>query len=283
MRVLALVSAIGIPVFAMAACAAPASTATNDVAFTDEVTTSEAASGASVPTAIAAVPASVQQSGKLPPKPDNIVTQDVATPDLATNANFAEAMRDAADLQRVFQDEPSAYTLDGDFVQGGIIMGLTAPGASVRLDGDAVMVGSDGRFVFGFGRDSAKTALLVVTQADGSVERLTLEVGDRDFPVQRIDGLDQSKVSGFTKEQLAKIGVDREKKKAARAQTQSAADWADGFDWPLRGRISGVFGSQRILNGEPKRPHSGLDIAAPTGTPVRAPAAGTVRLAEHGM
>ncbi|MBL4620368.1 MAG: M23 family metallopeptidase, partial [Marinicaulis sp.] len=100
---------------------------------------------------------------------------------------------------------------------------------------------------------------------------------------QRIDGLDQSKVSGFTEIQLVKIAKDSKKKKAARLDTQSLADWAGGFDWPVTGRISGVFGSQRILNGEPKRPHSGVDVAAVTGTPVRAPASGIVTLAEGDM
>ena len=119
--------------------------------------------------------------------------------------------------------------------------------------------------------------------ADDTVERRSIEIENRDFPVQRIDGLDQSKVSGFTEEQLAKIAVDSKKKKAARASTQSAADWARGFDWPVNGPISGVFGSQRILNGEPKRPHSGVDVAAPTGTPIKAPASGVVTLAEEGM
>jgi len=110
-----------------------------------------------------------------------------------------------------------------------------------------------------------------------------MEIEDRDFPVQRIDGLDQSKVSGFTPAQLEKIAIDSAKKKAARKTTQSLADWAAGFTWPVTGPISGVFGSQRILNGEPKRPHSGVDVAAAKGTPVHAPAAGIVRLAEEGM
>ena len=201
----------------------------------------------------------------------------------ARRADFAEAMLQVADRQKVFDDPPTRFSLDGNFAQGGLVFGQTEPSAKVRLDGDNVMVGEDGRFVFGFGRDSAPSSLLTITLPDGEVERHAIEVEDREFPVSRIDGLDQSKVSGFTEEQLAKIAVDREKKKAARQTSQKVADWASGFDWPVIGRISGVFGSQRILNGEPKRPHSGVDVAVPTGTPIRAPAPGIVTLAEHGM
>ncbi len=201
----------------------------------------------------------------------------------ARRANYAEAMLDVAERQKVFDDAPSRFSLSGSFVQGGLVFGQTEPGATVRFDGDNVMVGEGGRFVFGFGRDNALTALVVVTLPDGVVERQAVEIEDREFPTQRIDGLDQSKVSGFTPEQLEKIAVDSAKKKAARKATQSAADWAAGFDWPVTGPISGVFGSQRILNGEPKRPHSGVDVAALKGAPVRAPAPGIVTLAEEGM
>ncbi len=202
---------------------------------------------------------------------------------LTRRAEFAEAMTMVEERQRVFNDAGAAVALDGDFKQGGLVFGETLPGAKVRLDGDAVMVGEDGRFVIGFGRDSALSALLTVELPDGNVERRALEIEDREFKVERIDGLDQSKVSGFTEAQLEHIGRDREKKKSARQTTDDNAFWAVGFDWPVTGRISGVFGSQRILNGEPKRPHSGLDIARPTGTPIKAPADGIVRLADQDM
>ncbi len=222
-----------------------------------------------------------QTVDELSEKVTNVDEPDAET--LMRRANFAEAMKDVTERQKVFDDEPVRYSVEGTFAQGGLVFGQAEPGASVHLDGDAVMVGDDGRFVIGFGRDSAPTSLLVVTFADGAVERNSITIEDREFPVQRIDGLDQSKVSGFTEAQLAKIAIDSKKKKAARASTQSAADWARGFDWPVTGPISGVFGSQRILNGEPKRPHSGVDVAAPTGTPIKAPASGVVTLAEEGM
>lgn len=208
-----------------------------------------------------------------------------AAPDapVATNAAYDAAMADADARQRVFNDPSMSIALKGSMAQGGLVYGQTLPGAAATLDGEPVMVSEEGKFLLGFGRDHGATALLVVTQADGSVVRRALEIADRDFPVDRVDGLDQSKVSGFTAEQLAKIELDKEKKKAARASTDAAPMWSAGFSWPVLGRVSGVFGSQRILNGEAKTPHSGVDVAAPAGTPVKAPAAGVVRLAESDM
>ena len=217
---------------------------------------------------------------ELTPLPAPQVDEDAA---LVARAKFAEAMQKVEERQRVFGASAGNVALEGRFAQGGLVFGKTAPGATARLDGEDVMVDDDGRFVLGFGRDSALSALLAVTLPDGSIERVSLDIEDREFPVERIDGLDQSKVSEFTEEQLKKIATDSELKKAARAATEKVADWAQGFDWPIRGRVSGVFGSQRILNGEPKTPHSGVDVAAPTGAPVKAPADGVVRLAQSDM
>lgn len=202
---------------------------------------------------------------------------------LARQANFAEAMSLVEERQKVFASTTERFTLVGVHSQAGLLFGQTEPGSKVRLDGSDIMVDDAGRFVLGFGRDSALTALLLVTLPDGEVKRHTIELADKDFPEQRIDGLDQSKVSGFTEAQLVKIRADQALFKQARSKTQNGADWVAGFDWPVTGRISGVFGSRRILNGEPKRPHSGVDVARPTGTPILAPAGGVVTLAEPDM
>ena len=201
----------------------------------------------------------------------------------AKKASYDDAMKSVEERQKVFDDPATSVILTGEFAQGGLLRGQTLPGGKATLDGEPIPVSADGKFLVGFGRDHGTSALLVVTLDDGSVVRRALEIADRDFKIERIDGLDQSKVSGFTPEQLAKIARDRKKKFAARALRADEPMWATDFTWPVIGRISGVFGSQRILNGEPQNMHGGVDVAAPAGTPIRAPAPGVVRLAEPDM
>jgi murein DD-endopeptidase MepM/ murein hydrolase activator NlpD len=171
-----------------------------------------------------------------------------------------------------------AIELTGHLTQGGFVVGHTTPGARVLLGDRALKVGDDGLFVFGFGRDQAPNAQLTIIQPDGTVEQQTLEVEQRTFDIQRIDNLDQAKVTPNPAD-LARIKADQEKVNAARGGEPTAAeDFLVPFVWPAQGPISGVYGSQRILNGEPRAPHYGLDIAAPEGSPVVAPAPGIVRL-----
>ncbi|MFN3961144.1 MAG: M23 family metallopeptidase [Parvularculaceae bacterium] len=200
-----------------------------------------------------------------------------------TTISFDAVMKDVEERQKVFDDPASPIFLKGAFVQGGLLRGQTLPGAKATLDGEPVPMSADGKFLIGFGRDHGQSALLVVMLDDGSVVRRALDIEPRQFRIERVDGLDQSKVSGFTPEQLAKIAADKEKKSAARAVRATEPMWATEFDWPVTGRISGVFGSQRILNGQPQNMHGGVDVAAPTGTPIKAPAPGVIRLADPDM
>lgn len=167
---------------------------------------------------------------------------------------------------------------DGVFAQGGIVFGQTEPGTELVLDDLPVRVDGDGAFVFGFHRDAPATSTLVVTRPDGTVQRRTLEIEAREFAVQRIDGLPENMVSP-PQEVMDRILRDIAEVKAARATERPDSDFRSGFVWPATGRISGVYGSQRILNGKPRQPHFGIDIAAPKGTPVVAPADGVVTLA----
>lgn len=169
-------------------------------------------------------------------------------------------------------------TLDGVFAQGGVVFGRTEPGTRLVLDGIPVRVDPDGVFVFGFHRDAPKTASLAITRPDGSTETRTFEVATREYRIQRIDGLPANMVTP-PKEVLDHIRRDAAAVKAARATDRPEADYRSGFIWPAIGPISGVYGSQRILNGKPRQPHYGIDIAAPKGTPVVAPADGLVTLA----
>lgn len=173
-------------------------------------------------------------------------------------------------------------SLTGDFEQGGMVVGRTQAGARVSIAGRRVRVSDDGLFVFGFGRDHGKSARLSVTYADGSVQKQTLEIKQRDYKVQRIDGLPQDQVSP-PKSVLDRIASDNRKIGAARRFDTGETWFAQGISWPVQGRITGVYGSQRILNGVPRRPHFGVDIAQPTGTPVTPGAPGIVRLAEEDL
>lgn len=170
-------------------------------------------------------------------------------------------------------------SLEGRIAQGGLIQGRAQPGAAVSLDGKPVRISKDGVFLIGFGRDAPAAARLDVQLPDGQRESKVLAVEQRRFDIQRIDGLPERMVSP------PPDLVERIKRENARVGELRRLDslmtaFLEGFIWPVSGPISGVYGSQRILNGEPRAPHWGVDIAAPTGTPVLAPAGGIVRLAE---
>jgi murein DD-endopeptidase MepM/ murein hydrolase activator NlpD len=168
--------------------------------------------------------------------------------------------------------------LEGDPVQGGLISGQAPAGSSVELDKQSVMISDQGHFLIGFHRDGTAARHLTVLLPDGQKWQKTLTPAEREFDIQRIDGLPQEQVTP-PPEVLARIRDDAALTSRARQRRDQRTDWVDGWIWPASGRISGVYGSQRILNGEPRNPHWGLDIAAPEGTPVIAPAGGIVTLA----
>ena len=178
--------------------------------------------------------------------------------------------------------EGASVHLEGRFVQGGLILGLAPPGAEITLGERAVLVAPDGRFVIGFGRDHGADAELIVRLPDGREQTLALAVARRSYDIQRIDGLPQAQVTP-PPELLARIRADNAIIAEARSYDTRGTWFAGGFAWPVLGPISGVYGSQRVLNGEPRRPHYGVDVAAPTGTIVTAPAAGIIRLAEDDL
>lgn len=173
-------------------------------------------------------------------------------------------------------------TLAGALSQGGLVTGRTQPGAEVSLDGRPVRVDADGRFLIGFGRDAPPEAVLELALPDGSQARRTLAIAQRSYDIQRIDGLPQDKVTP-PEEVLARIAAEREMVAQVRKVDRPEPWFETGFVWPVIGPISGVYGSQRILNGEPKWPHFGVDVAVPVGTPVVAPADGLVVLAHPDM
>jgi murein DD-endopeptidase MepM/ murein hydrolase activator NlpD len=174
--------------------------------------------------------------------------------------------------------QPSRLVITGPLEQGSLVVGRAGPGTHVILDGTALHVSPSGNFVFGFPYDDTKPAQLVAHFAGGGSETRTLQPVVRQYEIQRITGLPEKYVTPppdvleRRKQEIAMIG-------AARA-ADTEADWfVEPFDWPAPGIISGLFGSQRILNGKPMAPHFGVDIAAPAGTPIASPAPARVALA----
>jgi len=166
--------------------------------------------------------------------------------------------------------------------QGGLLLGSVAPGTQLQLDGKPVRVTSSGRFVIGFDRDAKPTATLIETSVDGRRTSHTLHVAQRKYAIQSVTGVPQQTVEP-PPEQLQRILEEKKLVDAARAVNSDRQDFLVPMQWPLLGPISGVFGSQRVYNGTPGRPHFGVDVAAQTGTPVRAPADAVVTLAHPDM
>ena len=167
-----------------------------------------------------------------------------------------------------------AWELAGNPTQGGMMVGQAAPGARVEVNGKPIRVSLGGHFVFGFGRDYDKPVTLMVNGVTSS-----LNVARRDYNIQRIDGLPPKMV---TPPEKTLKRIRRENTEIARVRALDTPEiwFTQDWLWPSEGIISGVYGSQRVLNGQPRRPHFGIDIAVPTGTPVIAPTDAIVRMAE---
>lgn len=176
-------------------------------------------------------------------------------------------------------EAPAGLSWIGDFSQGGLVIGVAQPGIVLKLGDRTVPVAQDGRFVFGFGRDEPAAVSLTVSHRGGQSETLQLRIAPQKYDIQRIDGLPPAQVTP-PPAVLERIKRENAQIAAVRQRNTPRQDFLQGWIWPAKGPVSGVYGSQRILNGEPRTPHFGLDIAAPTGSPVVAPASGEVVLAE---
>lgn len=172
-------------------------------------------------------------------------------------------------------------SLTGRFEQGGFAMGRTWPRAIVFVDGEALTTASAaGLFIVGFDRDAAAAARIEVLSGTRRLRR-DLIIAPGDFDITRIDGLPQQTVTPTAPEVLARIRREAALKTEGFASRVDADDFNGGFIAPLEtSRISSRWGAQRVLNGTPARPHYGVDMAAPAGTIIRAPADGLVTLAE---
>jgi murein DD-endopeptidase MepM/ murein hydrolase activator NlpD len=175
-----------------------------------------------------------------------------------------------------------ALELRGNFEQGGLIRGQTEPGAVVSVGERKVRVSVNGVFIIGFTRDASEREILSIRLPDGTMSEQTLAIKPRVYDIQRVDGLPPRMVTP-PESVLARIKRENAKIHAVRMNDRAEPFFEKGWVWPAKGRISGVYGSQRILNGKTRRPHFGVDVAAPVGTKVIAPSDGVVVLAESSL
>ena len=174
---------------------------------------------------------------------------------------------------------PADFILSGETEQGGDMIG-TVPGGTISLtfDGRAIPIAPDGKFLIAFDRDAGPSAQLVATLGDGRRVTKALAVAPRAWNISRLNSLPKFPVPSAEFQRLRPPELAQIK--AARSEDHAVDGWRQHFAWPATGRISTLFGSQRIYKGGEKGAyHSGIDIAVPTGTPVRAPADGVVILA----
>ena len=172
-----------------------------------------------------------------------------------------------------------AVTFDGKFIQGSFILGKTEPGSEVFIDKKKVKVTPDGFFVFGLSRDR-KYDVVITLNKDGNKQKIVKKVQKRQYDIQRIDGLEETKVTP-PEEVYERIKRENKWIGEARAINTDLTFFTEKFMVPVENSIiSGVYGSQRILNGKPKWPHYGLDFAAKEGTKINAMLNGTVTLSE---
>jgi len=186
----------------------------------------------------------------------------------------------AAPLPVAPQAESSAsFRLQGSLTQGGLVRGTAPAGtATLALDGLAIPIARDGAFVIAFDRDAGPNATLVATLADGRIVSRALTISPRAWNISRLSTLPKYPVppADFARIRPAEIAAI----KAARSAPVDSEGWRESFRWPATGRVSTLFGSQRVYaDGEAGAYHSGIDIAVPEGTPVFAPADGVVTLA----
>ncbi len=169
--------------------------------------------------------------------------------------------------------------LTGSLVQGSLVIGRTEKGAKVMVADKAALVSPEGMFAFGFDYDQTTPTHLEVRYADGSSDTRDVTPLKRQYEVQAVNGLPEKFVSP-SPEELERIKRENALIVEARKRDTDGTDFANGLDWPLAGIVSGVFGSQRIDNGKPMAPHLGVDIAAPAGTPIHAPADALVSISD---
>ena len=186
-----------------------------------------------------------------------------------------------SEVRNIFIEKNKIITLSGNFIQGGLIKGKAFPHANIKFLDKNIFLDEKNRFVFGFGRDFENKAIISITYKKKLITK-SLSIEKQNYKIQRIEGLPKRMVT--PPESVYKRIISENKEIAKVRKLNSNVSFIfQNFVWPLKGIITGVFGSQRVLNGKPKRPHYGIDIAAKEGTEIIAPLDSIVRMAEKDL
>ena len=174
--------------------------------------------------------------------------------------------------------------IKGEVIAGGILVVNVFPGAKVKLNGELVMISDNGLFLVGFERIPKPIQILEIYEGNSLVEKITLNVKMRLYKIQKISGIQKEKVDP-PQSVIDRIYTERKKVKESRKKANliTSTYYNNGFILPALGPISGVYGSQRILNGKPRSPHYGIDIALPKGHEVVSPMDGIVLFTNHDL
>ncbi len=181
----------------------------------------------------------------------------------------------------LFSTNSFAIEFTGKFIQGHFILGKTQPNSKIIINKKEIKVSKDGYFVFGIDRDR-KFDILITNIINGRKEKIIKKVFKRKYKIQRIDGLPENKVTP-PEEVYKRIKKENNAIGEARAINSDLIFFKNKFIMPVEGIITGVYGSQRILNGKPRWPHYGIDIAADQGTMILSSGTGVVTMAEDDL
>jgi murein DD-endopeptidase MepM/ murein hydrolase activator NlpD len=182
----------------------------------------------------------------------------------------------------LFAVELHAISFEGEFKQGGLLIGQVQEGQSVSYQGKALKLTTNNQFLLGLGRNAPAITTVILNSQDKEPETITLKIAARQYNIQKIEGVPAKTVTPPASD-LKRIKQDASMVREARKLVSNKQDFLKGFIKPADGPITGVYGSQRFYNGVPKSPHYGIDYAAPTGTPVIAPADGIVTFAHNDL
>jgi murein DD-endopeptidase MepM/ murein hydrolase activator NlpD len=182
----------------------------------------------------------------------------------------------------VYAAEVHAISFEGEFTQGGLLVGQVQEGQTVSYKGKALKLTTNNQFLLGLGRNAPAITTITLNSEDKEPETISLKIAERQYNIQKIEGVPAKTVSPPSAD-LQRIKQDASMVREARKLVSNKQDFLKGFIKPANGPITGVYGSQRFYNGVPKSPHYGIDYAAPTGTPVIAPADGVVTFAHNDL